>query len=256
MDHAQETGLVEPRWQGLCRLGGVAAIIIAALLIGEVVVYAMYPRPETALEHLENFQSNWLLGLLTLDLLGMIAYMFFIPTMLALYLVLRRTNEAVSLTATALFFVGIATFFATNTAFAVLDLSNQYAAATTDEERSMILAATQAMFALFNENAFLVSYVMVSAAWTMIAGVMVQSNLFGEATAYSGMAAGLAGIVAVLLEHIHGPQVLLTTAISLYFLAIVFLFVWVVLTGRKLYKHGTAHPETKDRAGAIEQSLP
>jgi hypothetical protein len=226
------------RWLGLYRLGGVAALAIAPLLVVEVVVYALFPRPETALEHFEVFQDNWLVGLLTLDLLGMFAYLLFIPMILALYIALCRQNEAISLIATVLFFVGITTFFATNTAFSVATLSQHHATATTDEERAMFLAAGQAMFTLFNEGAFLVSYVIVSAAWAMIAAVMLQSFVFSRMTASAGMGAGVAGIVAVVLEHIPGPDVLVAIAIAWYFAAIAFLLVWVILTGRRLYSLG------------------
>src|SRR5512143_3674454 len=92
----------DQRWQGLYRLGGAAALIIAVLLVGEVVVYAVLPRTTTALEHFALFRDNWLAGLLTLDLLGMIAYLLFIPLILSLYVVLRRTSEAAMAVSTAL----------------------------------------------------------------------------------------------------------------------------------------------------------
>src|SRR5689334_9223484 len=137
MNQTTVSGAEGARWKGLYKAGGVAALIIAVLLVGELVVYAVYPRPNTALDHFNLFRDNWLVGLLTLDLLGMISYLLFIPTILALYVALRRTSEAVMAIATAIFFVGIADFFATNTAFSVLDLSDQYAAAKTDAERAM-----------------------------------------------------------------------------------------------------------------------
>jgi hypothetical protein len=204
------------------------------LLVGEILVYAILPRSETALEHFLLFQRNWLAGLLTLDLLGMISYLLFVPVTLALYVALRRTNETLMAIGTVLFFVGIADFFATNTAFPFLSLSQQYAAAQTEAERALFLAAGQAMLTLFNENAFLVSYMIVSAAWTMIAWVMLRSNLFSRMTAYAGLLAGLSGFLAVILEHISSTT--LFVAIALYFAAIVFLFAWMVLTGRKLYQ--------------------
>jgi hypothetical protein len=236
-----QTTRTEPgvsRWQGLCKLGGVSALIIAVLLIGEILVYAGLPRAETVLEHFLLFQKNWLAGLLTLDLLGMISYLLFVPVILALYVTLRRTNEALMAVGMALFFVGIGDFFATNTAFPFLSLSQQYAAAQTEAERAMFLAAGQAMLTLFNENAFLVSYVIVSAAWAMIAWVMLCSHIFSRMTAYAGLLAGVSGIFAVLLEHISSKT--LSLAIALYFAAIVFLFVWMVLLGGQL---GQLHRE-------------
>ncbi len=214
------------------------ALAIAVLLVGEIVVYGAFPRPSTVLEHFTLFRDNRLEGLLTLDLLGIISYLLFVPTVLAVYVALRRANEAVMAVAIALFFLGVADFLATNTAFPVLSLSSQYAAATTDAEKAAVLAAGQAMFALFNENAFLLSYVIVSGAWAMMSGVMLRSSEFSRATAWAGMLAGGAGIVAVVLEHVSGAGAVFALAISLYFAAIVFLFIWVLLVGRRLLRLG------------------
>lgn len=239
MNLSAETATGDSRWRDLYRLGGVTALVIAVLLLGELVVYALLPRPKTALAHFEVFQDNWLKGLLTLDLLGMLAYLLFIPTILAFYVSLRRTSEAAMAVATVLFFLGVADFFATNTAFPVLTLSREYAAATSDVDRARMLAAGQAMFTLFNENAFLVSYVIVSAAWLMIGAVMLRSSVFSRLTAWSGLLAGAAGIVAVVLEHVSGRHTVLAVSIAFYFAAIVFLLLWVTLAGRRLYQLGT-----------------
>jgi hypothetical protein len=241
-----ESEIADYRWQGLYRLGGVTALIIALLLIGEIVVYAVLPRPATAIEYFAIFHDNWLAGLLYFDLLGMISYLLFIPTILALYMALHHTSETAMIVATALFFIGIADFFATNTAFSVLTLSSQYATAKTEAERAMFLTAGQTMVTLFNENAFLVSYVIVSAAWAMISAVMLRSTLFSHSIAYAGILAGTTGIAAVILEHISASTLFI--AIALYFVAIVSLFVWAVLVGRRLYQFraiGTAF--MKDR---------
>jgi hypothetical protein len=180
----------------------------------------------------------------------MISYLLFIPTILALYVALHRHGEAVMVVATALFLVGIADFFATNTAFPVLALSEQYARATTGAERAVVLAAGQAMFTLFNENAFLVSYVIVSGAWAMLRAVMLRRTVFGRASGYAGIMAGATGIVAVVLEHVS--DALVGVAIPFYFAAIVFLLAWVVLIGRRLYQIGSV----QQMAGPEARSAP
>ena len=225
-------------WKSLYRVGGTCALIIAVLLVCEIIVFAVWPQPSTVIGYFTLFRGNWLVGLLDLDLLGMVAYVLFVPVILALYVALRRANEAFMAIATALFFVGISVFFATNTAFSMLSLSDQYAAATTDAQRSMFLAAGQAMLTTFNVGAFQVSYVIVSAAWLMISAVMLRSSVFGRVAAYSGILAGATAIGAVALEHTPVIGGLFALLVSVYFTAIVFLAIWVVLTGRKLYQLG------------------
>jgi hypothetical protein len=241
MEHADMVPMngsdtLESRWAGLYRLGGVTALFIAVLLLGEILVYSALPRPVSVIERFALFRTNWLVGLLTLDLLGIISYLLFVPTILSFYMILRRTNEAVALVAAVLFLVGIAAFFATNTAFPMLSLSKQYAAASSDAERAIFVAAGQSMLTMFNENAFHMSYLIVSASWLLMSIVMFRSQKFGRINSYAGILAGAAGIVAVVLE-LSSTKVLYV-AISTYFAAIVFLLVWIALAGRRLCKIG------------------
>jgi hypothetical protein len=227
---------LESRWNGLYRFGGVTAVAIAVLLLVEILVYSALPQPRTVVERFAQFQTSALVGLLTLDLLGMVSYLLFVPTILSFYMLLRRTNEAITLVATVLFFIGIAAFFATNTAFPILALSNQYATTSSEAERSTLLAAGQSMLTLFNENAFHVSYLIVSTAWLLVSTVMLRSMRFGRITSHAGILSGAAGIIAVVLE-LSSPKVRLV-AISFYFAAIVFLAIWAALAGRRLCQIG------------------
>ncbi len=233
------------RWKSLYKIGGISAMVIVFLLLGEVFVYSVMPNPSSTAGYLELFQDNSLFGLLHFDLLGMISYLLFIPIILSLFMVLRSVNESIMLIATVLFFVGIAVFYATNTSFSMLSLSKQYSVAETDVERSMLLASFHAMVTLFKVQAFMVSYIIVSAAWLMIGCVMLWSILFNRFTSYMGILAGATGIIAEILENTS--KALLGVAIAFYFAAIVFLFIWVLITGRKLLYIGVNLDKTDNK---------
>jgi len=79
--------------------------------------------------------------------------------------------------------VATAVYFASNTAFEMLSLSNQYAAATTDAQRSIVMAAGQAMLAIYQGTAFDVSYVLSAVALLIISVIMLRSNVFSKVTA-------------------------------------------------------------------------
>ena len=233
MNMKAENRTANIKWQGLYGLGGYSAIMISVLLLGEIVVYAVLPRTSNAIENFELFRNNWFAGLLTFDLLGIIAYLLFIPTILAIYVTVRQDSESIMAVATVLFFIGISEFFATNTGLSMLSLSGRYTAATTETEKVALLAAGEAMLTIFNENAFLLSYVLVSVAWVMISVVMLRSKKFGRINSIAGILAGLSGILAVFLEHLLQANAVFI-AITFYFAAIVFLIVWIILTGQRL----------------------
>lgn len=227
---------VRADWTKLFRSGSIAAFIIAILLIGEIFVYALIPDRSSPVEIFALFNNNPLAGLLFFDLLGMISYILFIPLILSFYLIMKNSNRAIMLIGTVLFFIGVAAFFANNTGYSVLSLSQQYELAKTQEEKVILLAACQSMITLFDVNAFMFSYILVSIAWTMISFVMLQSKIFSRKIAYAGIFAGVSGITAELIENTFDQ--LVWVAISFYFLAIIFLITWVFLSGRELLQIG------------------
>jgi hypothetical protein len=220
----------------LYRLGSIAAFLIALLMLGEIVVYALIPNCDSPLEIFRLFHSSPLAGLLFFDLLGMISYLLFIPFILSLFMILKNTNGALITIATILFFIGVAGFFANNTGFSVLSLSRQYDAAVSEAEKSMLLTACKTMITLFDVNAFLVSYCIVSLAWSMISYAMLKSSIFSRSSSMFGLISGLSGLIAEIIENTISQ--LLYVAIGFYFLAIVFLILWVIFTGRQLYRMG------------------
>lgn len=217
-------------WKNLYRIGGVGALIAGVLTLVDLIVFAVWPQPTTINSWFTLFQSNWFIGLLDLDLLGIIAYVLLFPTLLALYVALRRASQSWMAIGTTLAFVGIAAYFASNTAFSMLSLSSQYAASTTDAGRSMFLAAGQAMLAVFFGPAFTESYILVSAALLIVSVVMLRTRIFSKKTAYVGIIATLAGLG----EYVPVQA----TSLLLAFVNACILGIWFILIGRKLYQLG------------------
>ena len=214
------------RWKGLYAVGGAAALIIGVFIPIQIIVFIVSPPPSTVIDYFTLFQSNRILGLLDLDLLLIADTALSIPILLALYVALRRASESLMAIATALGFVGIAAYFASNTAFNMLFLSEQYAAATTDAQRSMFLAAGQAMLAIYQGTAFHVNYVLGALALLTISVVMLRSNVFSKVTAYAGILAN------VLVFGLYEP----TIGIPLSIISVVFLEIWYILIARRLFQ--------------------
>lgn len=184
----------DQRWRGLYRTGGAAAVVMVALILVQITVYVGWPPPAfagPALPWFELLQDNRLLGLLSLDLLYLVDSALLVVMYLALYVALRRTSESAMLVGTVLGLVGVAAYYASNTAFEMLYLSNQYAAATTEAQRATFLTAGEAALAAYRGTAFDVYYVLNDITLLVIAVVMLRSHIFSRATAYTGLVAGV-----------------------------------------------------------------
>jgi fumarate reductase subunit D len=188
-----ETGTktADPNWISLYRIGGAAALICAVMYLITLGVYVpanlASPPPETVLDWFTVFEESPVIGLFFLGLADILIMILWGPMSLALYNVLKQTNRSWSLIATPLVFVGMAVYLATNIAFSMLSLSQEYAAAATETERSLLLAAGQAMLAVSRGTGLYTGMALAWLAALILSVVMLRSKAFGKATAWVGI---------------------------------------------------------------------
>jgi hypothetical protein len=106
-------------WRPLFKLGAVCALSVLGLMAIQMVVFVVWPFPAegAVVEWFAIFDSNWLRGLLTMDLLMLLDYLLLVPVYLALYAALRGVSLSWTLLATTLFLLGAAAFLSSNSCF-------------------------------------------------------------------------------------------------------------------------------------------
>lgn len=179
------------QWKELYKIGGVAALLSVLLIPIQIFIFVRWPPPGPVADWFALFQQNWFLGLLSLDLLYLLNNTFLVLIYLALYIALRQVNPSWMIIMLVLGLIGVAAYFASNTAFEMLALSNQYTVAGTEAEKAMLLAAGQAMLVIYKGTAFDVYYVFDAIALLILAVVMLRSNIFSKAAGYWGLASGI-----------------------------------------------------------------
>ena len=228
---------VDSNWKDLYKTGGVAAIIAAVLIPTEIIILTIWPLPTTVIGYLALFQSNNLIGLIDAYLLEVVAYVLMVPMFLAIYLALRRVNEGYVVLATILAIIGITVFLATNNPFSMLSLSRQYAAATTEAQKTMIVAAWQVILVNTNQRAvggFNMGFFLISVGGLLVSAVMLRSNIFSKATAYVGILA-FAISLSDYVRIIVAPSAL-TLILIIALASAIFLIIWLILVGRRLFQ--------------------
>ena len=218
-------------WQTLHRVGGVTALAVLVLIPIQMVVFFIWPPPSSVIGWFRLFQDNALVGLLNMDLLLIVDYLLLIGLFSALWASLRRANESLMAIALILQLVATAAYLSSTVAFEMLSLSNQYTTAITDAERSLFLAAGQAMLVTWQGTAFDVSYVLSALAVLIVSAVMLRSHhLFSKVTGYAGLSAGV-------LMSVPPTAGMIGVIFSL--LSLVPLVVWLALIAQKLLRSGT-----------------
>jgi hypothetical protein len=234
-----DTGTEGSGWKSLYRIGGATVLIVFLIPLAEVGINYLpgvaraTQGTVTVIDWFTLFQTHWFLGLRNLGFLNLIGVALLAPTFLAIYSAIRRDHEAYGVFGTILFFVGLAVYLASSRALPMLSLSGQYASATTDAQRSLLIAAGQAMLAEGQSRA---GIALVEFACLVISLVMLRGKVFSKATAYAGILGNvLLMVVEIILTLMRtvpdwGMAIAVGAGLSM--------MTWYFLTGRRLLQLG------------------
>jgi hypothetical protein len=225
----EETVAPAARLHLLLTLGALAALGEIALIIIQAPVFVFWPQPTTVLGHFQQFQTNVLLGLVDLDLLLLVGVVLSVLVVLGLYFALRRASPEWTVLALVCGLGGAAFFLAVNPTFAMLYLSNQYAATASDAQRSAFVAAGEALTANYNGTAFGLYFVLSGIADLIFAVVMLRHRIFNRWTAYIGILLG-----ALLLVPPLPPFGSIPTTLS--YVVVILSAAWSLLVARGLFR--------------------
>ena len=235
-------------WKALYITGGLAALLAVIIFrrnwSAELVISKGFgifeipdPLPGSALEWFLLLQNDPFVGLSLLNLFDLINFALVGLIFLALYAALRSVNKSLMLIAISIGLIGVAVYLASNQAWEMLSLSKQYAATTSDVQRSVLLTAGDVLLvtnhpeAPYQATGIYVGLFLVLSAGLLISIVMLQSDIFGKAVTVCGILAnGLAMLGFIALAF--GPTVSWIPPT----LSAPFRMIWYVLIALKLFK--------------------
>jgi len=248
--YVPDTGASDTSWKRLYQAGGAAALIAGVVFrrnLGvEIALFSAQKPPDTLIDWFTLLQTNRLLGLAYLNIFDILNYALVGLMFLALYAVLRRVDRSLMAIAAALGYLGIAVTFASNTAFSLLALSDQYAAATTEAQWTLLLAAGQAMLAL---NRFsspgaqpgsggYLSLLLIATTGMISSVVMLRSPIFRRATAAVGIFANALDL-AYCISFACAPTAAGERLAVLFIPAAGLLYmIWHIMVGWRLLRPG------------------
>ncbi|NMC80388.1 MAG: hypothetical protein GYA59_13595 [Chloroflexi bacterium] len=228
-------------WKPLYRVGGAAALLAALVFrrnIGAEVSLFSGPMPlASAADWFALLQNRPLIGAAFLAVFDLVDYALVGLMLLAVCAAFWQSHKSAAAIALASGLVGIATSFASNITLPMFSLSQQYAAATSEAQRAMLLAAGQALLALNNPTGLYpgtgayLSLLLLAIAGLIVSVLMLRSRLFSRATAYVGLLASACDLV-------YGVTFAFAPFLTVYLLASggLLLMIGHILVGLRLWR--------------------
>jgi hypothetical protein len=191
------TPTFDPRYKTLYRLGGIASILIAVLIVLAIGAYFIWPYAGNATTIEAIFiilQTDRLGGLISLDvsmlLIGPITMLLY----LALYTALRQVDESVALIALVLNLLAVGLIIICRPLVELVILSDQFAAAADASEKMRLLAAGEVLRAQLDGTAWAMQTAFLMIAGLLNSFLMLRTPFFSRSTAWLGIVISAIGL--------------------------------------------------------------
>ena len=242
----------EKQWKIIYKIGAVTTIIVLIgividMVVGIVTGGNITELPQTAIERFNQFKETPLLGLYNLDILNIINQIILIPSIFALYAAHRNTNKPFALLSLILFLVGTTIFVTSNTALTMLDISQKYFAASSEEQRMLLAAAGEAMLAKGSHGSLGVffGFALPTFANVLMTAVMLNGKVFSRATSYIGLVGNILLLLYIILvtffPEVEKMALLFAMPAGLLAMAWMIMFTIKLLKLSKIRKHPIKH---------------
>lgn len=250
VDQKTESAAAQASWKSLYRIAGAGVWISVVLMLldialsflgGDVSVGEM-----TGADWFVYLQQNGFVGLRNLGLFNVISTTLAIPLYLAMYRLHRKDDPAYATLALILCVFSAAIYSSNNPALSLLSLSNQYAAAVTEAQKSLLVSAGSVLLAQaedFTPGAFL-GFFLSSAASLLLMVVMLRGSVFSRRLALTG----LAGTTLLLIFTITATflPALFELVMPLAILGGLLMLAWNISVALSLFRLGGA-PQGAER---------
>jgi hypothetical protein len=227
------------KWRTLYHAGAVAPLIaLFFYLIEFSILFLGEPYPITIEGWYALIQRSKLLGLWYLNALDILSFALLGIMFLALYVALRRVRPASMLMALYLALLGVVVFVVPRVLhLSLLPLSDLHAAATADAQRTIYLAAGEALSQVSTATPQTLGFLLMAVAGLIISIVILRSHPFDKSVALGKAVGyvGIAGFVAA-LANFGGRLLAPTVAEILMPINGLLWFAWWILVSASLFK--------------------
>lgn len=214
-------------WLDLVKLGGISAILSGVFYILATALVFIMPFPPTSggaatLDYIASNRSAYIVEQVLYNVPGILAVAVF-P---ALYILLRPINRSYAAIGALISIVAWVppALAALDLTGGLVNLSDQYAAATNELGRTTFATAAEALVA--QTNIVFAAGILEAIGILIVSWVMLKGT-FSRRVAYLGIVTGVLGIVSEGLRTIMGAG---------YILYGVLLIVWFIVIGRELLR--------------------
>lgn len=212
-------------WRPLYGLGSLGALLTLLTIPAQVVVFSLHQPPTTVVDWFVLYNEQPLQGLLNLDLLYAASQVALVPLLLGL-LVSLWDQRALAVAGVGVMLFSITIHTTSNPSVEMLLAASDYAAAETEAQRGLALAAGETLLYRWTGTSYVLGYIQAGVGLLIVAAAMWRSSTYGSLATGSALVLGLLWLV---------PASFGTVGLAVSFLSLIPTILWVGSVGWRLW---------------------
>jgi hypothetical protein len=242
MNHAVVDGITGSAWRWIYKLGAVAAILamsanLADIILGFGGTNMITYGTKSAIEWFAVYQDNWFRGVYALGVFNIVYMIMMLPVYFALFGAHFEKQAIAAALTIIIFLTALSIYISNNAAIPLLVLSGKYSLAATDVQRTILVAAGEAVLSRgedFTAGSF-ISLFLSGLAAICISIIMLRGGIFGKVHAWIG----IVGFTFLFLFTIIATFVPALYSFAFYFLGSIgglLALSWFALVARRFFQ--------------------
>ena len=206
------------------------------MIVGSILGGDLSALPQTATDRFNQLNNNWILGLYNLDLLNVIIQFFTIPSIFAIYIAHKRTDNGYALLALILFLIGTTIFISGNTSLQMFELSKKYFSAVSGAQKNLIASAGESMLVKGAHGSLgvFIGFALPTLSCILISYVMIKGQIFTKTTSYIGFAGNILFLLYIVMVTFYPATE--QVAIMIAMPGGLLVMAWMIMYMIKLFK--------------------
>ena len=218
----------------ILQAGGIICLVFILYSFATMaIVFLAGAAPDTVEECFSMLNENRITGLLRLDILTVFIMPLYYVLFYSIYIALKKHDNHLMRLAVLLILAGLTMFLAAPSVFSYLHLSDKYALAVTEAEKSQLLSAGEAIKAadIWHGTGPVIGGILLQTGALIISFLMLGNNIFSRSTAVVGIITHGLDLLHIIISFFlpFAGYILMVTAGTLYLL-------WFLLIGLGLFR--------------------
>jgi len=178
-----------------CKFLTIIIYSIVALIPIQMVLFIIFPHPNTILEWFSLFKDTPIIGFIGFDIVYIFSNILMVFFYLSLFIIIRKSMNNLTILAFILSFISITIYFSSNRCIEMYTISIKYFEATNEIQKYSMIAAGELLLSVYKGSSYFIYYTLSGLSLILLFKSFSKIEYFSKRTVITGIISGFLMLV-------------------------------------------------------------